>query len=413
MNIIQIPRRFVESDWGGTETVILETSRQLLSLGHETKIMTSMALAQRKAEQIRGVTVERFGYFYPYLGLSKEKKTRLDHKGGNLFSFSLMNALSRERGVDLLHLHTAKRLGGIVRKVAQQKSIPYVVSVHGGLFDVPTKEAAGLLEPTKGKFEYGKALGWWVGSRDVFNDASAILCVGLEEFHQMKKHYPRKRIVHLPNGVDCDRFEKGDEDVFRKAYGIPKQKKIILTIGRIDPQKNQKGAVNAFANLRNREEAHLVLIGHVTHQAYHGELLREIEERGLQDSVTLIPGISAADPQLVNALHAASVFLLPSIHEPFGIVLLEAWAAGLPIVASNVGGIPSFVEHQVNGLLCDPADATEFATALELVFDHPDQASQFAEAGKRKATEQFSWNTVTKSLVAVYEEVAREYSHPQ
>src|SRR5438067_13324560 len=95
MRIVHIPRRFVRSDWGGTETVILETSKQLLSLGHQTEILCPRALTKIDRETIGGVTVRRFPYFYPYVGLSEAGRLQMDLKGGNLFSFSLMRAISR------------------------------------------------------------------------------------------------------------------------------------------------------------------------------------------------------------------------------------------------------------------------------------------------------------------------------
>jgi len=181
MKVIHVPRRFVRSEWGGAETVILQIGKRLLAMGHETEIFCPNALASADRETVDGVDVTRFPYFYPYLGLSAEAKKRLDHKAGNLFSFALMRALQRVPDLDLVHLHTGKRLGGICRRVARGRRIPYVISLHGGVFDVPEEEARTWTEPTQGAFEWGKALGWWVGSRRVLDDAAAILCVGKRE----------------------------------------------------------------------------------------------------------------------------------------------------------------------------------------------------------------------------------------
>ena len=125
MHVVQVPRRFVRSDWGGTETVILETSKSLLALGHHTEIYCPRALSTRDHEVIDGVSVTRFGYLYPYLGLSDAARIQMDRKGGNLFSFPLMRGLQRFPELDLIHLHTGKRLGGdrAVRGCAAQRSL--------------------------------------------------------------------------------------------------------------------------------------------------------------------------------------------------------------------------------------------------------------------------------------------------
>lgn len=411
MKTIHIPRRFVQSHWGGTETVILQTCRELAARGHDTKIMTSMALSNTRHEEIEKIQVERFSYTYPYLGLSKEAKKQLDQKGGNLFSFSLMKALKSEPDVDLLHLHTAKRVGGIVRYIAAKRRIPYVVSVHGGLLDIPTEEEATFTQPTKGKLEWGKALGAWVGSRRVFDDAAAILCLGQEEFRLLKERYPRQRVVQFPNGVDTKRFATGDGNGFREKHAIPFDAKVILVMGRIDPQKNQLLAVNAFQKILDRNpKAHLLLIGHVTNDQYHAKVNALINEHKLVDHTTLIPGVSAATTDLQDAFHAADIFMLPSIHEPFGIVILEAWAAGLPVVASRVGGIPSFVEHEVDGMLVSSGSEDELSESVDRVLKQEEFATQLADHGKAKANREYSWATITDKLTQVYEEVIHENS---
>jgi len=124
MNIVQVPRRFVSSHWGGTETVILETCKRLLKMGHHTEIICPNALAHQNKKVIGGVNISRMPYFYPYLGLSDEAKQQLDRKGGNLFSFAMMSALKKYPDLDLIHLHTAKRLGGIGRTIAMKRKIP-------------------------------------------------------------------------------------------------------------------------------------------------------------------------------------------------------------------------------------------------------------------------------------------------
>lgn len=408
MKIVHVPRRFVQSHWGGTETVILETCRGQIRRGHDASIMTPAALAHTMEEDIQGVKVRRFPYFYPWLGLTEEARHRLDQKGGNLFSFQLMRALSREPGLELIHLHTAKRLGGIVRHVARRRGIPYVISVHGGLLDVPAAEAKSWTEPTAGKTEWGKLLGWWVGSRRVFDDAAAILVLGAEEARLTREQYPRVPVIQFPNGVDTERFASGDGARFRTARGLAQDARVILVMGRIDPQKNQLLAIEALPAILSKEpRAHLLLVGHVTNDDYHQKVRDAVANAGLGAHVTLIPGVAGTGSELVDAFHAADVFLLPSIHEPFGIVILEAWSAGRPVVASRVGGVPSFCEDGKDALLFDSGDAGAMADRVSGLLADTDRAQALAEAGRRKAREQYSWQSITERLMGVYEEAIR------
>ncbi len=409
MNVVQIPRRFVRSRWGGTETVILETCKRLLKMGHHTEIICPDALAQQDREVIAGVSIRRAPYFYPYLGLSGDARQQLDSKGGNLFSFTLMRALSKYPGLDLIHLHTAKRLGGIGRYIAIKRKVPYVVSLHGGVFDVPDEEVGTWTAPTKGAFEWGKILGWWVGSRRVLDDSAAIVCVGQEEQRQTQQRFPAKKVIHLANGVDADRFAKGDRYTFRNANHIPSDAYVILTVGRIDPQKNQLFAIDVLPELiKLNAGTHVVIVGHVTNENYNQKLSRTIEEKGLESRVTIIDGLDAASQELVDAYHGADMFLLPSIHEPFGIVVLEAWAAGLPVIATRVGGIPSFVKDGEDGLLFEANHKTGFLRAFKALLENTEKTRELATAGKLKAQGQYNWDLITQSLVDVYEEAIRE-----
>lgn len=125
----------------------------------------------------------------------------------------------------------------------------------------------------------------------------------------------------------------------------------------------------------------------------------------MADRVVVIPGIDSSSQDLVNAYHAADVFLLPSLHEPFGIVILEAWAAGLPVAAARVGGVPGFVKHEHEGLLFNPEDSGAMAQAVVDILVHESLGQALAEAGHNKAVKQYSWETITKQLIGIYTDV--------
>lgn len=410
MKIVQVPRRFVRSEWGGTETVVLETSKRLLKFGYDTEILCPNALADNDSEQIDGVTVRRTSYFYPYFRLSAEARGRMDKKGGNMFSTALMRELRSLPDLDLIHLHTGKRIGGIGRYVARQRRIPYLISLHGGVYDVPAEEAATWTAPTAGAIEWGRALGWWVGSNRILDDADAIVCVGKAEADAIRQRHPSRRVVHLPNGVDTARFASGDGPAFRARHGIAQAACLIGIVGRIDPQKNQEFAVQLLPEmLQIRPEAHLLLIGHVTNTTYRSQVEQEIARLGLTDRVTLLPGLAADSRDLVDAYHAMDLFLLPSIHEPFGIVILEAWAAGKPILAARVGGIPSFVEDGVNGRLFPPNDSAACLTAFRELMASPESATGLGQSGLQTVRESYDWDRITRQLADLYESVVTDY----
>jgi glycosyltransferase involved in cell wall biosynthesis len=415
--IIHVPRRFVAEEWGGTETVILETSRQQQHAGYEPEIFTSMALASRSQETIGEVPVRRFSYCYPFLGLSRTDRAAMDKKGGNLLSLSLFQSLLSAQDVRLFHAHALKRLGGEVRTAARWRKKPLVVSLHGGVFDVPTAELSTMLEPIKDKFEWGRPFGALFGSRRVLEDADQVVCVGRSELEKAQKQLNHDRVVYLPNGVDTARFAVGDGDAFRRKHHIASDAFLVLNISRIDAQKNQLLLVDAFAHFhKDAPESVLMLVGPETQPAYAERLRQRISQLSLDACVKILPGLRNDDPDLVNAYHACNVFALPSMHEPFGIVVLEAWSAGRPVVTSAVGGLKSLVCHEATGLVFDPnlSDAAQtLAGSLARLRDSHPLAAQLATAGQTEALTHYDWSAIARRLEDIYrvaeENAARRY----
>lgn len=405
--VIHIPRRFTRSEWGGTETTILRLCKAMDQRDFEHKIFTSKALDSQSEESLEGVKIKRFDYFYPYLSMDEQTQKNMDKKGGNLFSFGLFWALLTEPNLRLIHLHTGKRMGGIARLVARIRKVPYVVTLHGGVFDVPASEQQGLSESrSKAGFEWGKILGAIVGARRVLEDAAAIFCVGAKEAELAKKALPGKRVELLPNGVDSEAFKKGDGNRFRKEHSIPSDAKVIACISRIDYQKNQLQLIESINKLVGSDpRVHLLLIGPVTVDSYQNELTTLLEKYELNSNVTQLPGISYGDSSLFDAFHSADIFCLPSKHEPFGIVILEAWASGLPVVVANVGGIPSFTEEGVDSLRFDPESPDELTAALLKLLTDDELSRSISTSGFNKARSEYDWTVIAKKLGKLYREI--------
>ncbi|MFZ5949932.1 MAG: glycosyltransferase family 4 protein [Candidatus Rifleibacteriota bacterium] len=406
LKIINIPRRFVKEEWGGTETVILETCRRLKRLGNDVRIFTTNALSDRACEKIDDIEIRRFAYFYPYLGLTEEIIEKLDKKGGNLFSLPLFMALLKEKNVNLIHLHTGKRLGGLAARAAWLKKIPYVISLHGGLLDVPVAEAATWTEPTRDCFEWGRILGALVGSRDVIKNASAVICVNQDEVRKVKDAGLNQRVVYLPNGVDTGKFSIKPPLGFRKRLGISDNSFVALTCGRIDPQKNQLFLLqNLPEMLKICPELHLVFIGPTTNPDYEKKIREFLASEPFKSRVHLAGSRPPGHPDLNAAYHESDLFILPSLHEPFGIVILEAWASSMPVLASKTGGIPSFVEHRRDGLLFEPGSTASLMENFRAICSEKKLRRELAENGRIKSEKEFDWQIIAEKLENLYREI--------
>jgi glycosyltransferase involved in cell wall biosynthesis len=308
-------------------------------------------------------------------------------------------------GADLYHAHAVGRVGAAVRNAARLRGVPYVVSLHGGHTEMPASQLDEMARVRGMRLDLGKLVYPLLPQRRVLPDAAHVLCVGRSEAEAVAALYPRLDVTYLPNGVDTARFEAGDGARFRRSTRLA-EGPLVVCIGRIDSQKNQLLLVEAMAAIRERHpDATAVCIGAVSQAAYLDQVRAAIARLGLEGNMRILPGLPPDDPLLADAYAAANVVVLPSVHEPFGVVVLEAWSAAKPVVVSRVGGLAGLVEEGRTGLLFPSGDARSLARAVEAVLDHPGLARRLGEAGRGVARARYSWDAHAERTLAVYERV--------
>lgn len=408
MRTAQIIRRFAFSEWGGTESVVWNTARALQAKGNPSEIFATRALSPVQDEVKNAIQIHRFHYRYPRFPLSKEKIRALDKKGGDPVVPGLQKAL-RKGEFDILHCHTMGRMAATVRAAAKQLHVPYIMTLHGGYFDVPPAELQQMMKPMKGTIPYGNIIDRILGRRvDALKLANGIVCVGENELQPAKEHFPDKPVIHLPNGVNYKYFHNYSGSDFCKQAGIPQERKILLCVSRIDYQKNQLMLPEVLALLG--EPWHLVFIGAPTAEWYVDKLREKIRLMNLTDRVTILNGVPPDSPMLPAAYHTASAFLLPSLHEPFGIVVLEAWSAGAPVIVSPVGGLKTLIRDGETGFFA-PAEGApdEWADLIRKLDEDAELRGRITEAADAEVREHYSWDIITDKLLDFYQEVQRIY----
>jgi glycosyltransferase involved in cell wall biosynthesis len=401
--IIHVPRRFVAHEWGGTETVIAELLREQRRAGWQPEIHTSLALSDTRHERGPELEIFRYPYCYPFFGLTAQQRAAMDKKGGNLLSFSLFKSLWRRPNVRLFHAHALKRLGGEVFTAARMQQKPFVVTLHGGVFDVPKAELAQLTEAQAGKFEWGRAFGALLRSRQILHEADAVICVGRSEAEKAREQLGHDRIHHLGNGVDPDRFTGGDGAGFRATRALPADATVLSCISRLDPQKDQLTLVEAFDRLAQDDpKLHLLLAGPETAAAYVKQLEQRIAASAYRDRIHKLGSLDPTGRELADALAATDVFVLPSRHEPFGIVVLEAWCAQRPVAVSRVGGLQHLVTEGKTGTFFEAGEAGDLAAKLRPLLKDPDLRRRWGEAGEAEAMARHTWRQIAEATEEIY-----------
>jgi glycosyltransferase involved in cell wall biosynthesis len=399
-------RRLNPSEWGGTETVVFKTSVELAKRGYEFKVLCPRINGIPDKSIIHGIPVERFKYFYPYLGLRREMRAMMDRDAGSFLSFNALWRLLREKPLDLIHCHSPSRLGGIALTAAKVRGVPFVITLHGGIADLPQHVIERHRSYTKGTLDWGKPFGMIFHARTVLSRASAVFCVGQKEYELMRQQHPDIRVEYMPNGVDILFFESGDGAAFRAKYKISPDDRVILNVGRIMKQKNQALLVEALAAILQREpRARLVLVGAVIDPEYFTNMMKRATELGVYQRLTVVQGLPPDSPLLAGAYAACEAFVLPSSYETFGIVVLEAWGARKPVLTSKVGGLVGFIEHEKDAIFVDPCDVAHLVEGINRLLGDTELSRRLADAGHEKAKSVYSWQRRADKVETVYNEL--------
>lgn len=218
---------------------------------------------------------------------------------------------------------------------------------------------------------------------------------------------PRSRVEVVFNGVESDRFKaRLDRNSARMALGLPRDRPIVTLVGRISEQKNQIGLVRAAPKILCRVPETVFVFAGDPDEAHHLDALkREIASRGLEQSVVLAGFVTD-----MPALYAATdVLAAPSLWEGFGLMLVEAMAAGVPIVAAKVGGIPEVVVPGETALLIDPRDTEGLSQAILTLLTSPGACETMSKAGLSRA-QRFTWAHAASQVEDIYARVLRERS---
>ena len=394
MRIAHVLRRLSFDDWGGTEQVVWNLAKAQRAAGHEVRLFATTALCGKERETVDGLDILRFKPIYPWWPMPKSLVAELDRKGGNPFVPGLGKAL-REWKPDVIHCHAMARIAELCLRVGERTRC--VISLHGGGANVPGEEAKSLKAPTRRRIPWGKmldyALGW---TRRIPEDFGGIVCVGEDEYDRYKAIHPH--VMFLPNGVDTSLFPTPSSKLQAPSSNIS-----LLCVARIDRQKNQMALVEALAR---HPGTTLRLVGPATQPDYLEELKAKAEELGVSDRVAFVGALRPGSPELIAEYENADAFVLASRHEPFGIVALEAWAAGLPVVASDVGGLGRLCARHPDAAITFDSAAADLDRALDELSRRiaSGAVKAMSEAG-RKAAAEYDWHRLSARLVDFYSEI--------
>ena len=411
MHVAHLLRKYNPAEWGGTETAIRQLCHGLRREGVKSTVycraIPSPGAPDPLAES--GCEIRRFNAFVPICGISAEQRRQMIAVGGNLLSFELPALLWMDRTISVIHTHTLGRIGGIGLTLARRKRVPFVLTVHGGVYDLPESLRHSVAAPPSSGLEWGRVFGLLFRAHRVLHEADAILTCNVREAQLMRERHPDRRVVVQPHGVDATAYAVDHRAAARAAFPETRERDVVLSLGRIDAVKNQRWVVEQMPELlRQHPNVLLVLAGACTDEAYGAALERRIAELGLAPHVLITGKLPPSDPRLIGLLQLARVAMLQSVSETFGLVILEAWAAGTPVISSRTSGASALIEHGRSGWLFDLEQPRGFHEAIRIALTNADARARTIAAGRARVIAEYDNQVLATRMRQLYESLVEE-----
>ncbi|WP_172975422.1 glycosyltransferase family 4 protein [Microbulbifer sp. THAF38] len=351
---------------GGVQTHVFELSRALVKLGHSVHVLTRKPTKSTPTTDCYdGVTVERLQLpdshlLYDWL-LRKQIRKQV-----------------RERQIDIVHIHGMRPLNA-----CKGLKIPVIFTNHTSSF---------IKRAQKGKKALRKML-------SQLNIASATLAASEILAEKTRETGYQNPVSFICNGVDTNIFYPGDSTI-RESLSIPTEAFVIAIGCRLEPVKGVRFLAEAVAAI-NDPQLHLIIAGDGSETQDIKHLLRNQVKSG---NAHLLGNIhNSKMPDIYRAADASS---LPSLMEATSISGLEAMASGLPIIASDIGGIPYIVKDSVNGILTKPGSVDDLQRAIRQLLNNRDLSKQMGISGLKMVKENFTWEIIAQQVISHYKQLS-------
>ncbi|MCD6402750.1 MAG: glycosyltransferase [Candidatus Aenigmarchaeota archaeon] len=375
----------------GVVTHIEETTRIFAKKGHEVVIF-----APGKSKSfVKTLNDGRKVFFTSSIPFTPYKEYRVSKpKIKRIYDFFKKNDF------DIIHIHSPFTLGMIGILMGKIFNLPIVGTYH-------TLWPEFFPHLTKGKF---KSVMRKVGeyptkkfTQFVYSKLDVIIAPS-NETKKFLESYELENIMVVPNGIVIKRYQNVSsraKSVIAKKYKIPKDKKILLYVGRISLEKKIDVLLDAYSYVERNEDSMLLIVG-------RGPILKNLKEYAKSKGIKTVKFLGyIPDDELPAIYNLADVFVSASDSETQGIVFLEAMAAGLPIVAVNKGGAKDVVKDRKNGFLAVPNDPIDFAIKMIKLLNNKDLYESFRKESLRMC-KKFDVEETSKKLLSIYRDLLKK-----
>ena len=380
------PRRILHVitrlEQGGAPLALLETTSRMDRSAFDLTIA-----AGETEEGAQDLDLTRSGFDLPILRVPSMRRSI--HPLRDAIALIQLIRIIAKGDYDLVHTHTSKAglLGRIAASLCGTRAI--IHSSHGTILQ-------GYFSPQVTRL-------FAAMERFAATLSDRIICLTSQEIEQyLDVHIgSRGQYTCVCNGIDLDAFEqeRGDRGTIREEFGFSDEDVVCVTVGRLVPVKAQADLLEALATARQYVPSlKLLVVG-------DGELRDDLEAQRHQLGLTTSVKLAGWREDIPRLLDACDVFVLTSLNEGLGLVLVEAMAKKLPVIATAVGGVPEVVDDGVTGVLLPAGDVGSIAKAIQDLAADPELRASMGGAGHARAHELFSLNQAVRNTEAIYREL--------
>jgi len=296
---------------------------------------------------------------------------------------------------DVVHAHDW-RLGWAADTLATRYDVPFVLTMHG------TERVRHGGQLPLGPPTDVNSIEWWLAFQaDRLISPTRFIVEQLITGFELDE----ARVVHVPNGIDPSQWRApAHPDGTTAGHDRPPSDRapssLVVSWGRVQYEKGFQVLARAMHGLRPRvPDVRSVIAGR---GSYLPELQTQIDVEGVSDIIELPGYLSHAE--LRSVIHRAGCVVIPSLYEPFGIVALEALAAGAPLIVARTGGLAELIAGTDAGLTFEPGNPDDLADAIERVLTEPDLAAGLVANARDLVERKYSWEAIAAATAVVYEE---------